>query len=245
MTDINKQIEIAESIVIRLKKENYEKNQSFNSYICQDFKCKDCPAGRIYHNDISCIDRRDTLEWFENWLKENKPQPKMTKEELKIGQQVTFYSRVTNSDKTGKIEDFDLYTKHPVVNVGKFYINYNSGGSISKLCPSFDDIKFVNGMQFVHESNNSQTKPDFEPHTEWTRLDKILDNIESLEKQKKVIEERIVESENQLLCKLNGELLCEYVASDSSFNITTEGSRLENIHLVRDFIDSLLKVEEV
>ena len=255
MTDINKQIESAEKIV-----ENKGKCTTKGNYVM----CEDCPLSLDEHDPCDeALFFEAKVENCKNWLSQNKPQAKMTKEELKIGQQVTFYSRVTNSEKTGKIIDFDIYTKNPVINVGKFFLRNMSGESISNLCPSFDEIKFVNGLQFVHESNNSQTtsidtieeegeqsnnsqtKPDFEPHTEWMRLDKILDNIESLEKQKNVIEERIVESENQLQCKLNDKLLCEYVASDALFNITTEGSRLENIDIVIDFIDSLLKVEKV
>lgn len=93
-------------------------------------------------------------------------------------------------------------------------------------------------------TKEEETEKSNNGHTNHTRLDKILENIESLEKQKKVIEERIELSENQLQCKSGDQLLCEYL-DEGVFYYTTEGCKLENTHLVRDFIDSLLKVDQI
>jgi hypothetical protein len=87
---------------------------------------------------------------------------------------------------------------------------------------------------------------------EFCKLDKILDNIKSLEEQKRVIEDRLAKSRNQLI--LNDGNSCQPLAvyviggdggSNDRFVISEKGSELENIHYVNDWLSGLLNLEKV
>ena len=81
--------------------------------------------------------------------------------------------------------------------------------------------------------------PSVAPQTGFNRLDKILDNIESLKTQKEVINDRREKHDSMLVLWYDTGILAEYVIDNDRFhfsdNITTE-----NIRYVKDWLNGLL-----
>ena len=79
--------------------------------------------------------------------------------------------------------------------------------------------------------------------TDFSKLDKILDNIKSLKEQKKVIQDRLDKADSQLVLFDDDFILAEYVEDDDCFRITEEGGKSENIHIVKDWLCDLLETK--